>query len=122
MNQESRRPRVKSESGNHESMNCLSWVSWLPDENTTNYGLRDCGSRKVGHQGITLRSLHPPPPRATAWQETFRVSSRAKSPRDYFAISPKLTRLALRSVGGEPDHPCCSFEDGASRVRTTHIS
>ena len=21
-------------------MNCLSWVSWLPDENTTNYGLR----------------------------------------------------------------------------------
>ena len=57
---------MKSESGNHESMNCLSWVSWLPDENTTNYGLRDCESRKVGHQGITFRSLHPPPPSSSA--------------------------------------------------------
>src|SRR5213078_3794180 len=99
------RPRVKSESGNHESTNCLSWVSWLPDENTTNCGLRDCESRKVGHQGITLRSLHPPPPsssadygatRATAWQEIPTVVL----PRNDFPIPEELGSHRVRSFRG----------------------
>jgi len=52
-----------------------------------------------------LRSRHPPTLKLRTWQETFRLSRRAKSPGDYFSISPKLSRFALRRIGGEPDPP-----------------
>src|SRR5439155_14365703 len=61
------------------------------------------------HNGMTLRSRHPPMLKLQTRQETLPLSSRAKSPGDDFAVSKKLAGLILRSVGGEPDDARGSF-------------
>ena len=74
--------------------------------------ITDCGIASRGKlvtRGLPFdlytRLRHPPSQsygatRATAWQETFRLLGRAKSPGDFFSISKKFTGFFLRSFGG----------------------
>src|SRR5450432_3448705 len=50
------------------------------------------------------------------------IGARQGLPRDHFAVSPKLSRFALRRIRREPDDSGCAFGNGTCRACATHLS